>query len=211
MNSKFFLERDKKRIHEAVKLAEARTSGEIVPVVAMKSVRYAWLACSLGLLGLVAGTVAGLLLSYYWPFAAELRTILELQAAGLLIGALLGSWAPVMRLLLGKDWIDEEVQAAAQLAFVREGLFNTRDRTGILIFISMRERRVVVLADKGINEKVSAGYWDEEVAKIILGIRTGTAGDALVTVIGEMGEKLAEHFPRKDDDSNELTDKLRLQ
>jgi putative membrane protein len=210
MNNKFFLKQDLERIKAAVVKAEASTSGEIVPVVAMKSVRHAWLTCLLALMGLMAGTATGIWLHYYWPFAAELSTIFALQAGGLVLGALIGRSAFVMRALLGSHWLDHEVFAAAQLAFVREGLFNTCDRTGILIFVSLRERRVVILADKGIHEKVAPNYWDDAVKKIVGGIRNGTSGDALAEVILEMGRNLSKHFPRKADDKNELSDDVRL-
>ncbi|MGE3260952.1 MAG: TPM domain-containing protein [Bacteriovoracia bacterium] len=210
MNSRFFIKQDLQRIKAAVGKAEAKTSGEIVPVIAAKSVHYAWLVFLLGVLGLAAGTCTGLWLSHYWPFAAELSTIFALQGGGLALGALLGRSAWIMRKLLGDLWMEQEVFSAAQLAFVKEGLFNTRDHTGILIYISLRERRVVILADKGINEKVSPTYWDEEVKKIVIGLRNGTAGDALVEVVEEVGGKLAEHFPKKADDTNELEDQVRL-
>ncbi|MGZ3695590.1 MAG: TPM domain-containing protein [Bdellovibrionota bacterium] len=209
--NRLFQSQDLERIKVAVENAEKNTSGEIVPVITAKSVRYAWLTCLLALLGLCAGTATAIWLHHYWPFAAELSTVLALQAGGLLLGAVIGRSAIVMRLLLGDLWLEHEVTAAAQLAFVREGLFNTRDRTGILIFLSLRERKVVILADKGINEKVNPTYWDEAVKKIVKGIRDGASGEALARVILEMGDKLSEHFPRKSDDKNELSDNVRIQ
>lgn len=210
MNNKFFLAQDEKRIQAAVHAAELKTSGEIVPVIASRSVRYGWFAALFGFFGLIAGTASYFLLQHFFPFAAEHNFVFLLQGGGLVFGLLVGCSSWVMRMVLGQARLTEEVMAAAQLAFVQEGLINTQDRTGILIYIALQEHRVVVLGDRGINEKVSTTYWEEAGKKIVAGIRNGTAGDALVEVIEEMGGRLAEHFPRKANDTNELGDKPRF-
>lgn len=210
MNSRFFLTRDLERITLAVRAAEKHTSGEIVPVIARKSVPFAWLVAALGFTGLLAGTACGFWISHRWPFATELHTIFLLQGTGLLVGALLGCTPWVLRQVLGPQRLAHEVRAAAQQAFMQEGLMRTKERTGILIYVSLRERHVVILADQGINDKVKPGYWDGAVKKIVDGIRLGTSGDALAEVIGEMGSKLGDHFPRKPGDVNEIPDEPRL-
>ena len=82
----------------------------------------------------------------------------------------------------------------------------TRDETGVLILISLFERRVHVLADRGIHTKVPSQAWEEIVSRVTEGIRRGNACEALCAAIGRCADLLEEHFPRKADDSNELPD-----
>jgi len=108
------------------------------------------------------------------------------------------------RLFISDREIEEEVEEAAITGFFREGLYRTRDETGILIFISVFERRVWVLADRGINEKVKQGQWDEIVGMIIEGIKNNDQASAICKAIEEVGRILKEHFPIKADDRDEL-------
>ena len=89
------------------------------------------------------------------------------------------------------------------------GCINTKGRTGILILVSLLERRVHVLADKGINDHVPAGTWDGLVNGIIDGIRTGQATDAICAAIAKCGTLLAEVSPADSGENpNELPDTL---
>jgi len=98
----------------------------------------------------------------------------------------------------------------ATAAFVDQEVFRTRDRTGILIFLSLLERRVVVLADAGINARVPQVEWDAIVALVVAGMRQGQPGPALATAIRRSGDLLAAHrFERRPDDRDELADDLR--
>lgn len=206
-----FLSREElAHLKTAVALAEAKTSGEIVPVIAGRSLHSHGFASFLGFMGLLSGTATALWMAHFHPFVFEVRYLLAFQALGLIAGFSLGRSGFVLRALAGQ-WLEQAVQDAAKLAFLRYGLFNTKDRTGVLIFISVFERKVVILADKGINEKVSKDYWHIEVQKIIAGIREGRRGDAIASVIQEIGAKLAANFPRSGDDKNELSDRVRLQ
>ena len=107
-----------------------------------------------------------------------------------------------------QDRIDEAVHTLALASFTDQGLHHTRDHTGILILISLLEHRVEVLADRGINEKVSPGTWDEIVHSITAGIKSGNASDAFCKAIERCGDILAAHFPRQADDKDELPNRL---
>ena len=93
-------------------------------------------------------------------------------------------------------------------AFTEHGLHYTRDHTGILILVSLLEHRVEVLADRGINEKVPPGTWNEVVDIIVAGLKSRHAGDAFCKAVERCGEILATHFPRQADDRDELPNKL---
>jgi putative membrane protein len=100
--------------------------------------------------------------------------------------------------------MEEEVEEAAVTSFFKHGLYRTKDGTGILIFISVFERKVWVLADAGIDAKVSSDHWDSVVAGITEGIRNHRAAAAICMAVDTIGRTLAEHFPVAPDDINEL-------
>jgi len=85
---------------------------------------------------------------------------------------------------------------------------HTKDGTGILIFISVLERRVQLLADYGIAQKVDQDRWQQIVDKVTLGIKTNSLADKLSEAILECGELLEKDFPRASDDINELSDNI---
>jgi putative membrane protein len=102
----------------------------------------------------------------------------------------------------------EAVHLRSLAAFTAQGLHYTRAHTGILILASLLEHRVEVLADKGINEKVPVGTWDEVVQILTRGLKTRNACDAYCKAIERCGDILAQHFPRPPDDQDELGNKL---
>ena len=96
-------------------------------------------------------------------------------------------------------------------AFVEEEVFNTRERTGILIFISLLERRVEVVGDSGINALVNPEDWAHVVEDILRGVRSGTMTDGIVKAIDRCGQLLEERGVEiRDDDENELGDSVRF-
>jgi putative membrane protein len=129
-----------------------------------------------------------------------------------LAGAVLGFIAcrvpPIKRRLISKDRIAEAVHLRSLAAFTGQGLHHTRAETGILIFVSLLEHRVVVLADRGINAKVQPGAWDEIVGIVTAGLKSGHACDAFCNAIERCGDILAQHFPRSPDDKDELSNRL---
>ncbi len=118
----------------------------------------------------------------------------------------------VRRLVISDDEMEREVRQRAVEAFVAHEVFATRKRTGVLIFLSLFEHRVVVLGDTGINARVAEGEWDEIVAGIVAGIKQRQPGRALVEAIGRCGELLQRQgVERRSDDTNELPDRLHLE
>jgi putative membrane protein len=96
-------------------------------------------------------------------------------------------------------------------AFISEEVFKTRDRTGILIFLSLEEHKVLVVGDRGIDAKVDRSEWEDVVARIVRGINIGHPADGLVDAIAQCGVLLEKHgFQRRQDDTNELPNRLRV-
>lgn len=102
----------------------------------------------------------------------------------------------------------EKVRNRALRHFTESGVYSTRDHTGILIFISLMEKRVELLADQGISEKIPQDEWDDLVAALSRAMRDGQLADGLCTAVDSCGKKLSKHFPIKSDDSNELSDSV---
>jgi putative membrane protein len=200
----FFTDQEKERIRQAVVTAEAKTAGEIVPMIVTSAARYT----EIELLGLVGGLFAGMVIEWIWsdPWGSPYFQLWPVFGA--LIGFLIGRIPDVKRLLAPTSRISEAVHALGLASFTEQGLHYTKDHTGILILVSLLEHRVEVLADRGIDQKVGAGTWNEVVRIISAGIKTGQACDGFCTAIGRCGDILAAHFPRQADDTDELPNSL---
>ncbi len=192
-------ERGAAAIAAVVRQSERATSGEIVPVIVERSDAYAELR--LGGSALVA-FASGALALFFEPALAPWLVPTQL---GVFAAAAWGLGRPaLLRLLVPDDVLARRVARAAALAFHGAGLVETRERTGILIFVSLLEHRVVVLADRGIHARVAEGTWDGVVARIVAGIRAGRAEEGLADGIRACGAILSGHLPIRPDDRNEL-------
>ncbi len=93
---------------------------------------------------------------------------------------------------------------------MESGVYKTRDRTGILIFISLLERKIELIADSGINEKITQSRWNDIVTHIISGIKAKELANNLIEAIDECGKLLSKYFPIKKDDENELENEINV-
>ncbi|MFN0158545.1 MAG: TPM domain-containing protein [Bacteroidota bacterium] len=213
MSQRFFSDADLERIKTAVQTAESKTSGEVVPYIVEQSDDYdeADLRSAL-LLGLVPLTIV-LALRVFTNRWIEYDAM-ELAVATLVctaLGWLAGRYiSPLKRLLAGNALMDRRVEQRAEEAFLSEEVFNTRGRTGILVFVSVLEHRVLVVGDSGINAKVQKSEWDAVVQRITEGIRSGRKVEGLIEGLTMCGELLKKHgVARPSDDTNELPNTLR--
>ena len=101
-----------------------------------------------------------------------------------------------------------DVWKAAERTFDRLGMTATRDRNAVLFFVVPLRHRIVVLGDRGINEKVDEGFWYRIVRALALRFRQNDFTGGIVAGIEAVGEELARHFPHRDGDTNELPDKV---
>jgi putative membrane protein len=194
----------RKKIELAVEQAEATTSGEIVPVILKQSDLY---PAGHFRLALVIGVIFSLIYYYGFEFEDSLGLI-WVQLPGMLLGYLLAYLPFVKRLVTTSSELQEESYQRAVQVFHEHQVSMTRDRTGIMIFISLLERRVLVMADAGINQSVAPDYWDQIVKRMVDQIKQGDEVGAMVEAIGECGKSLSSSFPRKPDDTNEVKDQL---
>lgn len=198
----------------ATREAELRTAGEIVPYVVEACDDYEEAAWKGAALGAVAAAVLSSLaywLGGAWGGSPWLWTTLPVvagAAAGYLVASQPG---PVVRWLSGDETLELRARRRALQAFVEEEVFATRDRTGILLFVAVLERKVVVLGDAGINSRVEPPEWDEIVARLTEGLRRGRAAAALAAAVRASGDLLARHgVERRPDDADELANEPRL-
>lgn len=197
----YFSPEEQAKIETAVRAAEARTSGEIVPMLVDASYEYpraeliGGATLALAVASLVSWLFGGESIWWFLPFFI---------GGFFLFQQLIRRLPGIRRRLIHPDEMSAEVEERALVAFLENGLHQTRDRTGILILISLFERRVHVLADSGINAMVPERTWDEVVAIITAGLKKGDACVALCRAIEMCGGLLEEHFPVRADDTNEL-------
>ncbi|MGD8990944.1 MAG: TPM domain-containing protein [Desulfobacterales bacterium] len=198
---------ERQQVEKAVKAAEKLTAGEIVVMIISSSYQYP-LANVIGAtafalpLALVLTQLTG---SKLWIGAHNMWLFLGLfTVVFILLHEIIKRTGWLKRCFISQREIDDEVKEAAVTQFFDQGLYRTRHETGVLVLISVFERRVWVLADRGINAKVRQKQWDDIVTIITEGIKQKRPADAICAAVEKIGDLLKTHFPIKPDDTNEL-------
>jgi putative membrane protein len=219
--SKLFSEDDRKAISAAVAEAEKKTSAEIVPVVATISDRYeraedlVGLAMSLLAVAATWTQFQRLRPSSDWDESVELTIhlpyVLAIMAGGWVVGVLLAKALPwLKRLAVSRRAMTARVLIAAHHAFDALHAGSTIGGTGLVLYVSLFERRVCVWADRKISEKVPEGEWKGITELLVQALRDGKPRDGFVDAIRKAGELLEKPFPIQPDDTNELSNELRI-
>jgi putative membrane protein len=205
----FFDAVQRARIEAAVREAEARSLGQIVPVVVEKSAGYPEARWRGALIAAALATLAVVALKL--PLTLAELALAQLAAGGL--GALLALWDPLERLLAGRAEMELAARDRAVRAFHEHALHRTEHGTGVLLFASLFERRAVVLGDHGIHARMGDEHWQRTVAALVAGMRRGDPAAGFCDAIALCGEALAQHFPRAPGDAapNELPDAIRTE
>lgn len=219
----YLSEDDHKRISAAVAAAEGTSAGEIVTIVTERSDGYtdvalAWAA----FVALTALTVLSLFPDFYlglydrvlgdWGSEWTRRGILAFAVTVAIVKfigmVLLQLWQPLKFWLIPKPVKSARVRERAVTLFKVGAERRTSGRTGVLIYLSLREHRAEIVADAAIASKVSPEVWGAAMAAMLGPIRDGRLADGMIAAVGEVGTVIAEHFPRASDDQNELPDRL---
>ena len=202
---KFLTPAERLQIEARIAEAEKRTSGEIVVKVVSSSYHYP-LASMLGssLLSILLGIAVALIVKNesMWVFLTAFSILF------ILLHELFKRLHLLRRLFVTASDMKEEVEEAAIHSFYRRNINNTVDHTGILIYISLFERKVRVVADRGINERVAQDVWQEIVSTIISGIRSKAQAQAIGKAVDRCADILSTHFPLKQGDRNELPNEV---
>ncbi len=212
-------EKDFTAIADAVKQAEENTDGEIALAITRQSDDYSIYEMMLGMcIGFLTFLVC-------LPFTNQLNNFLNslfwfpaewyLPAfIGLIIFCTMGIFfmlaniPAIDRLIIPKSVRHRKVYDKMLIHFLEKGIYKTKNHSGILIFISVLERKVLVLADEGINSKLENDELQNICNGIIFGIKNKQAGKALCEAVKNCGELLAKNFPAKKENPNELPDGL---
>lgn len=214
---------DHARVSAAVAQAELHSCGEIVTILAERSdgytdVQLAWSAAA-SLLALCALVIApDFFLALYdrlfadWGHEWTPRAIISLAAgiAALKFGGafLLQLWHPLKFWLVPPPVKTARVHERAVRAFRIGAERRTAGRTGVLIYLSMREHRAEIVADEAIATKVPPEVWGDAMNAMLAHVSDGRLADGICAAVDKVGAVLASHFPRDSDDTNELPDRL---
>lgn len=197
------------RVALAIRAAEARTSGEIVCILARSSDDYFYPAAFMLTMGMLIASFAGALLLHYWWIAVNPWQFVIVQALALAAALLLLLVLPALRIHLVPRrlrYLRAHRNAVSQ--FLSSDIHVTRSRTGVLIFLSLAERYAEVIADAGINARVPQERWNEIVAGLVAHAARGRLAEGFEAAIAASGELLAREFPPGAEDRNELEDRL---
>lgn len=212
---KRFSEADLQRIKDAVKEAESKISGEIVPVIVERSGTYAIASYRAAVAFALATFFLIVLFDRYVPDLAiydPLMIFVVVLTLGLFGGLLAHYFDPLKKLMLTQLHLDKATRLKAESSFLQEEIFNTRQRTGIMIFLSFFEHEVIIMADKGISKVVEQKEWDSMVQAFIAKIKMGDTVGGLEACIKRCAQILHEKdFVISSDDINELKDDLRIE
>jgi len=200
----FLTEHDKQQLREAIRQAEAKTQGEIVTVIAHASGNYFYYPTLWAAVLAILSPVVLLAL----PWSLGPLGIVELQLLVFVLLAVGLRWAPIKRRLVPRDQQRLYCARRAREQFLAQKLHTTRDRTGVLLFVSVFEQHVELLADAGIHARVPEGAWNTLIRHFTARIQDGQIGDGFVEAVNAIGTHLATHFPADGTNPNELPDHL---
>lgn len=197
-------------ISRMVTQAEAHTSGEIVPIICKRSSAIGHVPVVTFLLLAIALLTADL----SWHPSLSMEALL-----GILVGCLVASWFISLQLARWSFWqrimtsnLDEQQQVwiRAELEFSRNKVSQTQQKTGILIFVSVMERRAVVLADEGISKHYPPETWKELVAELSSHLKNDQWTLGFEKAIQKASKILSEKLPAERHELNELANHLRI-
>jgi putative membrane protein len=203
----FLSKTDQQKIEACVREAETRTKGEIVVMVVPASDHYpmaGWIGATAFAFPL-ALALTPVLGGLFWAGSFNLWVFLAtLIPFGVVLHETVKRIPVVKRWFISVNEIEAEVREAAHIHFSRKGLYRTREETGVLIYISVFERRVWVLGDRGINAKIPEAYWQSVVATLVQAIREGRPAEGICQAVSDVGRILQEEFPIGIGDVDEL-------
>jgi putative membrane protein len=200
------LEQDRVRISAAIRTAEARTSGEIICVLARSSADQATA------LPVLIAAVLALILP--WVLMAttllSLQSILSLQVLAFLVLLVVLGLPHLRTALIPRATRRALAHPAAMEQFVIRGIARKKERTGILIFVSLAERYARIIADEGIAAHVPQSHWQGAIDTLVGHMRRGHIADGFIAAIETCGDVLAAHFPATGKERSALPDRIYL-
>jgi putative membrane protein len=203
--SSFFAPDAAARVRDAVAAVERQSSAEIVVALRHSSGHYRHVDYLVG----VGVSLLLLCLFLYHPEPFDF-TLLPLELlGGFAVGAVASAQLPPLRrLLTARKVLDRNVHDAARALFVDQKITRTTGRTGVLVYLSMLERQVEIVADLGVEDEVLGAPWKAARATLERTLAEDPSLDRLIANLRALGPALAEKLPRAADDVNELSDEV---
>lgn len=214
---------DRQTVASAIAAAESKSSGEIVAVATPLSDAYHDVALQWALVPLFAvlAWAAWRPTALVWwyntlfggwkpdPTLSQLFTLLMVFAAlKFTIALLILRWMPLRLFLTPAATKHRRVRRRAIAIYQAAAAGRTAGKTGILIYLSLAERRAEIIADEAIVKVTDDHTWGEAMTVLLEDVRRGKIGDGIAAAVGRIGLVLSEHFPRSAHDRNEIPDKL---
>jgi putative membrane protein len=196
---------DQHRVGDAIKAAEATTSGEIVCVLAWATSDYVSYATAWS--ALIALIVPWFLIALT---NLSVHEILLAQIVIFVALYLILSESPLSRVLVPRRARRAAAHRAAMEQFMIRGMARKQNRAGVLIFVSLAEHYARIVADDGIASKVDQSVWQNAVDALLERAVWGEIAEGFVIAVEKCGCVLAEHFPPEGDDKDELPDRIYL-
>ena len=200
----FVNEQDRVRIRAAIEAAESKTRGEFVTVIAREADDYLYIPILWA--ALIALLIPGIeqFVQQPWLTAHTYTT----QIVSFVAIALLFRLPAIKHRLIPKQVQHQRAHRIALEQFLLQNLHATEERTGVLLFVSVAEHYVEILADKGINDRVEPETWNAMVQDFVAQVRAGQVTEGFVRTIEACGDLLQTHFPWREGDRNELPNHL---
>jgi len=197
-------DKDRETINRRIREIESECNAELVTVIAQSSDDYRYIPLLWA--ALLALMLPGVVSLFNLPLTIGQSYLA--QVAAFFVFAVLLSWGPIKSRVVPKSVQHRRARRHAHELFFIEGLHLTESRSGVMIFVSLAERYVEIIADQGISRRVKASVWQEIVDVFIDDVKRDSVADGYVKAINACGIQLQEHFPGSTKNANELPDHL---
>lgn len=194
----------KQKIEEAVFEVEKKTSSELVAVVTQKSGDYLYIA-------LLITSVIALLVPFGLLFLApelEAKSVYEIQLLSFMFLLLLLNVPSVLSVFLPKKLLVKAAKLKAYETFRILGLQKTSHYQAVMIFVSLYEKYIEIIADSAISSKIDNALWQSTIDTFLANVQNDKLEEGYIQAINEIGAILVEYFPIETHDKNELSDRL---
>jgi len=198
----FLTDDEKARIADMVRDIERRTEGELVTVLAAASDRYRYIP-------LLWATLVALAVPAVWlPFGWGMEAMYPVQLLAFMAASVIMGWPPVRRWIIPRSVQQHRAERLAFEVFHRLGLHRTPHRAGVLLFVSVEERFVRILADSGIDERVRQEDWQAIVDAFVARVRRAEIAEGFTEAVQRCGSLLVDHYPASTGQARALPDVL---
>ena len=202
MVTSLFSPTERARIEAAIKAAESATSAEFVCVAARASESYLFAPVLLSAVMALASPALP------WLAGTDVPHLAAHQAMVFVLLVVALSPRAIAARLAGKTYCDRAARRLARESFFNLGMAHTRARTGVLVFASLAEHHVEVIADEAIHALAKDEAWQGVVERFTAAVKQGRVADGYAAALGELGAILSRHAPRRPGDVNEIRDRL---